>query len=168
MSKRDEIRQLTEAATATGEALTAEKVVEAARNEQTYPFLHAHLWGISEAELAGEARISRAHRLIISLHVTVGDGVTTRLLVHTRGVAGYHPYPAVAATPNLASMKLAQLTEDIARARGRLRSFRAVLPEEVSAEIDEALAQAEAKAAAAVMPITPERPAAASGTRLQI
>ena len=150
MSKREEIDKLTAECGAKNLALTAPYMVEAARNAETYPNLHIYLWGPSEAILAAEARLTRAHRLLIAINVTIGDGVKTRHLMHIRGQDGYQPYTSVIRNPDLASLKLLQLTEDIARARGRLRAFREVLPEDVSAEIDTALEAAETRAAEAI------------------
>ena len=124
-------------------ALTAQAVVEAAKDEKTYPALHAHLWLVQEAKLAAEARLARAHHLLIRIQITTREGITTRLLVHTRDVEGYQPVALVAATPNLAKSKLAQLRADIGRARERLLSFSAILDPELIADVDNALRNAE-------------------------
>lgn len=151
MSKRDEIEKLTQECQEKGlPTLTAPYMVEAAQNAEAYPNLHAYLWAPSEAELAAEARLARAHRLMISLNITIGDGVITRLLMHTPGIGGYSPYSSVISNLDLAATKLRQLTEDIARARGRLRAFRSALPEDIGTEIDDALAKAENRATAAI------------------
>lgn len=150
MSRRDEINKLTDECATKGLPLTAPYMVEAVRDAEAYPDLHKFLWAPSEAALAAEARLTRAHRLLIAINVTIGDGIKARQFMHIRGTSGYQPYASVIRNPNLAEVKLRQLTEDIARARGRLRAFREILPEEVSAEIDEALETAEAKAAAAI------------------
>lgn len=146
MSARDEIQKLLDESTT---PLTAEVVVERAKNAEAFPTLHKHLWEPTESDLAMEARINRAHRLMIRISVTMGEGEVTRLLVHSRGVPGYQPLSFVAGSRDLAALKLQQLTADIARARGRLRAFRAAIPDQVSDEIDSLLAQAEAKAASA-------------------
>ena len=150
MSKRDEINKLMDECQQKGLNLTGPYMVEMARNAEAYPALHEYLWAPSEAALAAEARLTRAHRLLIAINVTIGDGVKTRHLMHIRGQSGYAPYGSVIRNPDLASLKLQQLTEDIARARGRLRAFREVLPGDVSTEIDQALEAAETRATAAI------------------
>ena len=150
MSRRLEIEKLTQELDAKGAGLTAPLMVEATKDADAYPELHKYLWGASEAVLAAEARLTRAHRLLIAINVTIGDGVKARQFMHIRGTTGYQPYGTIIRNPDLAAVKLRQLTEDIARARGRLRAFRDVLPETVSAEIDEALEAAETRAAAAI------------------
>lgn len=150
MSKRDEINKLADECAEKGIALTATYMVEQAKDEKKYPKLNEHLWQAKEAVLAQEARIARAHKLIMHLNVTTGDGITTRMFVHTQGVTGYQPLNSVVNNPDLAKAKLQELTADISRARGRLRGFRAALPDDLGAEIDEALEQAEKRAAAAV------------------
>lgn len=159
MSKRDEIQKLTEECQDKGINLTAPYVVEAARDAAAYPGLHQYLWAPSEAVLANEARLTRVHRLMISLNITIGDGITTRLLMHTQGIDGYAPYSSIVRNPDLAASKLLQLTEDIARARGRLRAFREVLPEDVSTGIDAALETAELRATEAIAARTEPAPA---------
>lgn len=149
MSAHDEIKQIMEE-TKKG-PLTAKRVVEKAKNAKKFPALHKHIWEVPEGELLMEARINRAHRLMIRLSVTTGvEGETTRLLVHTRGIPGYQPLNFVTNNPDLATSKLQQLTADIARARGRLRAFKAAIPDSVSDEIDDLLARAEAKSASAI------------------
>ena len=150
MSKRDEINKLMDDCTTKGINLTGPYMVEAAQNAETYPALHEYLWAPSDAVLAAEARLTRAHRLLLAINVTLGDGVTTRHFMHVRGSTGYQPYSSVVRNPDLAALKLQQLTEDIARARGRLRAFREVLPEDVSTEIDAALEAAETRATEAI------------------
>lgn len=150
MSKRDEIERLTEECAARGQPLTAPFMVEAAQDAETYPSLHEYLWVPSEETLAAEARLTRAHRLLISINVTIGDGIKTRHMMHIRGHEGYRPHDTIITNPDLAAEKLRQLTEDIARARGRLRVFRDILPEAVSLEIDAALEKAERRATAAI------------------
>lgn len=158
MSIREEVEKLVEAAEGN---ITAEHVVEQAKDKETFPALHKHLWEVSEADLAAEARISRAHRLLITVRVVTGEGETTRMLVHTRGVPGYRPLSSIVTNPDLAASKLTQLTEDIARARGRLRAFRAAIHEDIADAIDEALETAEAKAKEAVAERTEPAEAAA-------
>ncbi len=148
MSIREEVEQIIAASKT--ENITAEQVVDAAKNRKKYPNLHKHLWEVPEPELAAEARIARAHRLLISVRVVTGEGQTTRMMVHTRGVPGYRPIESVTSNANLASLKLQQLTEDIARARGRLSAFKAMIAGDVADEIDEALETAEKKAASAL------------------
>lgn len=126
-----------------GEPLTAEQLVEAARNKDEFPALYAHLWNVPERELAAEARLARAHKLIIALRVVTSDGTTTRMMVHTLGTKGYQPVEAVAGNLDLAAIKLRMLTADIGRARARLSSFRSVLADDVSDEIDGALRKAQ-------------------------
>jgi hypothetical protein len=96
-----------------------------------------------------EARLTRAHRLLISIKVTTEAGITTRMFVHTRGTDGYQSLKSVSNNPDLAATKLGELTADIGRARARLRAFRAAIPDDIGDEIDEALETAENKAAAA-------------------
>lgn len=149
MSAREEIQRIMDD-TKKG-PLTAEAVVERAKNAKKFPALHKHIWEVPEGELLMEARINRAHRLMIRLCVTTGaEGETTRLFVHTRGVPGYQPLAFVTNNPDLATSKLQQLTADISRARGRLRAFKAAIPDAVSDEIDDLLARAEAKSASAI------------------
>ncbi len=147
MSYQKEVQAVSDRCQAEGEkTLTAEYLVKAAKDGNTYPMLYAHLWSPSEAKLAAEARLARAHRLLITITVTVGEGVKTRLYWHTKGTKGYAKYEKILASKDLAQVKLDQLIEDIARARGRLRVFRALLPDSVAEEIDAALQAAEATA----------------------
>lgn len=150
MSKREEIDKLTEECINKGTTLTAQFMIDSAKDADVYPELNKYLWGASEEVLAGEGRLHRAHRLLISINITTGDGIKTRHMMHVRGTDGYQPYSSVVRNPDLAALKLQQLTEDIARARGRLRAFREVLPEEVATEIDMALETAEKRAAEAI------------------
>lgn len=156
MSKREEIDRIADECAAKSMNLTAKYMVEAARDADTYPELNKYLWQVDTETLAAEARLDRAYRLLITINVTVGEGTRVRHMMHVRGMSGYQTYKTVASNPDLAALKLQQLTEDIARARGRLRAFREVLPEQVSMEIDEALEKAEAKAAEAAAERTTE------------
>lgn len=149
MTIRDEIKAINAEAEAANEALSAERVVAAARNAERFPALNEHLWQVPESELATEARIQRAHKLIIRLTVTTEGGNNVRSFLHTRNEKGYRSVDAVAASVNLATIKLRELTADIGRARQRLNAFRAALPDRVADEIDEALAQATARIEAA-------------------
>ncbi len=146
MSARIEIKQMMDEAQIAKAPLTAPQVVEAARDQQRWPALHKHLWQVPEPELAAEARLARAHRLIITVFTTTEGGVSTRLFVHTSGTPGYQPLQTVTGSRDLANLKLLQLTQDISRARARLRAFRAALPDSIGTEIYEALERAEAKA----------------------
>lgn len=143
MSTRSEIDKLI--AEARG-ALTAEAVVEAAKDAAQFPELHKHLWQVPEGELAQEARIQRAHKLLIRIRIVSEAGTTTRLLMHTPGVRGYQPTSTIVSIPDLANVKLQQLQADISRARERLRAFRAFIPDAISDEIDTALERAETAA----------------------
>ena len=136
MSRKSELDKIIEG---NGGSITAEQVVQAARNKELYPELHAHLWEVPERELAEEARVARAHKLIIALRVVTEVGTTTRMMVHTIGTKGYQPAQAVAANVDLASMKLRQLAADVGRARERLRGFKAMLADDVADDIDKAL-----------------------------
>lgn len=154
MSMREEIQTIITEAEDAGMPITASAVVEKARDADQFPSLNKHLWQVPEADLASEARLHRAHRLLITMHVTIPEtGEKTRMLVHTNGVPGYQPISAVARVPDLALAKLRQLTEDIARARGRLRNFKASLPDDIATEIDEALEAAETRVNAALAPV---------------
>lgn len=153
MSMRAEIKSIIEAQEAAEAAVTAALVVERARDAAAFPNLNKHLWQTPESDLAAEARLARAHRLLITLHVTVAEtGETTRMMVHTNGVAGYQSMSSVARVPDLAAAKIKSLLEDIGRARARLRAFRAALPESVAIDVDEALEEAENRANAAIRP----------------
>lgn len=144
MSRTDELRSLVSEIEAEGLAVTAPLIVERSRDAQKWPELNRHFWGVAEAELAHEARLARAHRLLIMLHVTIAEtGATTRLMVHTRGDDGYQSFERVAAQPDVVRLKLRQLGEDIGRARARLAGFRRSLPDDVAADIDDALRHAE-------------------------
>lgn len=162
MSKRAEIETLMQECEAKGETLTATHMVDRARDAEAFPELNKHLWQVDEAILAQEARVQRAHRLLITLHVTTQEGEPVRLLMHTRGTSGYQSASTVLSNPDLATTKLKQLQEDIARARGRLRSFKAALSEDISDGIDEALEQAEQRAAQAAEARQPETAEAAA------
>ena len=140
MSIRSEIDVLI--AESDGDPVTAEHVVDQARDAARFPALNEHLWRVSEATLAREARLARAHKLLIRIHVTSSEGTVTRLLMHTRDTKGYRRADLIAATPDLASIKLKQLAADIGRARERLRAFRSILPDDVADDIDAALRQA--------------------------
>lgn len=143
MSTRSEIDKLIAAARG---ALTAEAVVEAAKNAAKFPELHKHLWQVPEDELAQEARVQRAHKLLIRIRIVSEAGTTTRLLMHTPGVRGYQPTSTIVSIPDLANLKLQQLQADISRARERLRAFRSFIPDAISDEIDTALERAETAA----------------------
>lgn len=160
MSTREEIQKIVAETEQQNITLTAEHVVEQAKDAQQYPALHKHLWEVDEADLAAEARLMRAHRLLITVRVVTGEGETTRMLVHTRGVPGYQPLQSVVNNRDLAALKLQQLTADIARARGRLRSFKAAIPETVSDDIDALLEKAEQRATAAAATREPAEVAA--------
>lgn len=150
MSRNDEVRRLAAEAELKGRTLTAEMLVEAAKSKRKYPKLHEHLWAVSEAELAMEARIQRAHSIIVQIRFTTEEGATTRTLVHTKGTKGYQPVQAVAANANLAALKLQQLAEDIGRAKDRLRNFKSILPFDVADEIEDLLERAQNRAQQAV------------------
>lgn len=143
MSMRDEIKIITDLNEKSNTATTAEMVVEAAKNKLAYPLLHGHLWEVSETELATEARVGRAHRLLISIRIVTDDGDNTRMLVHTRGMSGYRSAEYVSTNADLSLIKLNQLSDDIGRARARLREFKAILPVDVSARIDASLEAAQ-------------------------
>lgn len=149
MNMRDEIKKLTEEFEASNKAITAETVVEAAKNVDLYPALYEHLWAVSESTLATEARVARAHRLLISVRVVTSEGDNVRLLTHMPGVPGYLPSARVVVSIDLASVKLRQLTDDVARSRARLREFRSLVPSAVADEIDAALERAEQRASEA-------------------
>lgn len=150
MSMAAEVKQIISEIETTGGVVTAQIVVERAKNVEKFPSLHAHLWETPEADLAQEARIGRAHRLLITIKVTIPEtGESTRMMVHTRGMTGYSSLEAVAKQPDVAKLKLQQLVADIARARARLNGFRYALPDELADEIDEALATAETRASQA-------------------
>ena len=146
---KDEITKLADDATKRNATLTAEDLVEAARNARTYPLLNDVLWKVPEAELAAEARIARAHKLIIRCTVVTSEGSTVRAFLHTRNDKGYRPAEAIAGSTNLARIKLAELTADIGRARQRLASFKAIISSETADEIDDALGVAETRIRAA-------------------
>ena len=143
-----EVKRLAEAAEAAGRTLTADAVVEAARDAEGYPALHKHLWATDIETLAMEARRARAHRVIMSIRIVTEEGSTARVLVHTRGVPGYQPVSAVVAVPDLARAKVAEIRDRISRLRGDLATFRGLLPPEIAAEIDQPLAEAESRATA--------------------
>lgn len=149
MTIRDEINAINNEAEAASETMTAERVVEAARNAKRFPLLNEHLWKVSQSDLAAEARLARAHKLIIRLTVTTDDGNNVRSFLHTRQEKGYRSIATVSGNTSLAAIKLQELTADIGRARQRLAAFRSVLPEAVADDIDGALAQATAKIDAA-------------------
>ena len=150
MSMREEIRKLTAAYETENKNITAEAIVEAAKDAKAYPFLHQHLWEVSAETLATEARVARAHRLLISVRIVTEEGNTTRLLMHTPGVPGYRQTSHVASSPDLAAIKLRQLTDDISRSRARLNEFRSIVPSDIADEIDAALSTAEMKARASI------------------
>lgn len=161
MSIREELDLIVRDAEDKNIPVTAASVVERAKDAEAFPSLNKHLWQVPEADLANEARLTRAHRLLITLKVTIPDtGETTRMLVHTRGTPGYMPVTSVTRVPDLAAAKLRQLMDDIARARGRLRAFKAAIPDTVADEIDQALEQAETRTNAALAPVEVEAPAA--------
>lgn len=144
MSTRSEIDILVREA---GSApLTAEHVVEKARDAEKFPALNEHLWRVPEAELAAEARLARAHKLLIRIRVVSDEGTVTRMLMHTRGTKGYRPVDQITSNIDLASVKLKQLTADISRARQRLSAFRSFLPMDVADDIDASLKRAEESA----------------------
>lgn len=141
---REEIDIIVEEAN--GKSVKAEAVVEAAKNKERFPSLHKHLWEIAEADLAAEARLQRAHKLLINIRVVTGDGHVTRMMVHTQSVEGYLPLQTIIANRDLAAEKLKQFADDIGRSRARLRGFRSALNDELVDELDAALEQAQVKA----------------------
>jgi hypothetical protein len=144
MSTRKEIDALV--AEAGDLPLTAEMVVERAKDASRFPNLNEHLWKVPEATLAAEARLQRAHKLLINIRVVTEEGTVTRMLMHTRGTKGYVPAEKVATSPDLAAIKLRQLAADIGRARQRLSAFRSFIPDDIAEDIDAALARAEQRA----------------------
>lgn len=142
----DEIKLLSEQHEKDNKPLTAEDVVTYAKDAKSYPALHEHLWKVSESYLAQEARVARAHRLLISIRVVTSEGDRTRMLIHTPGSPGYRDAKYVAQSLDLAAIKLRQLRDDIARSRARLAEFRAILPGEIAEEIETALSRASAAA----------------------
>ena len=150
MSMRNEIKLITDAYEAENRPITAEAIVEAAKNAETYPALNEHLWQVDAETLATEARLARAHRLLISIRIVTEEGNSTRLLTHIPGIAGYRSSGFIASQVDLAAIKLRQLTEDISRSRARLREFRSLVPSTVADEIDAALEAAETRAAAQI------------------
>lgn len=148
MSIRSEMQLIVEERAATGATITAEYVLEQARDAAKFPKLNEHLWQVRDEELIAEARIARVHRILLTMRVTVAEtGDVTRLLVHTPGIPGYHAMQNVVRIPDIARARMQQLSEDIARARARLRAFRAALPEELSSEVDAHLEAASARLA---------------------
>lgn len=144
MTRQEELRDLVALIEGEGQTVTAEAIVERAKNIEDWPLLHAHFWEVSEAELAQEARVQRAHRLLIMLRVTVAEtGSTTRFMVHARGSSGYTSMPAAQQKTDLMLIKLRQLHEDVGRARARFNSFRAALPDDLADEIEAVLLAAE-------------------------
>lgn len=151
MSVRDEINTIINETNNPDAVVTAAMIVERARDVEKFPSLNKHLWQVPEADLAAEARLTRAHRLLITMKVTVAEtGEATRMLVHTPGTPGYRTMESVSRTPDLAVMKLRQLLDDVARARNRARVFKAALSESVGAEIEEALETAERRVQRAI------------------
>lgn len=142
MSIKDEITIISTEAETAETTLTAERVVEAAKDAERFPHLNAHLWKVAEADLAAEARLARAHKLIIRLTVTTEDGSNVRAFLHTRTEKGYRPAQAVGSNLNLAALKLQELTADIGRARQRLQAFRSIIRDDIADGIDEALTKA--------------------------
>lgn len=155
----DEVRGIAEQYAAEGKAITAEAIVEIARDGKAYPALNAHLWTVAESILANEARVARAHRLLITVSITEA-GQSTRMLLHVPGTPGYQHVRQVARSPDLAVIKLRQLREDIDRSRARLAEFKAILPDEVALDIETQLAQASAAIERGVAARDGERPAA--------
>lgn len=144
MSRKSEIDQLSLEAEMADVPLTAERVVEAAQDAVLFPELHAFLWKPTEADLASEARIQRAHRLLIQIRIVTDEGVTTRMLMHTNEELGYRPTSSVVTINNLRIAKMRELALDVSRARGRLAAFRSMIPPVIADEIDAALVEAEA------------------------
>lgn len=161
MSMRNEIRELADHYEQQQKALTAEMVVEASKDAERFPHLNKHIWQEAEDTLLKEARIARAHKLLISVKITTEEGTTTRLMVHTPGLVGYRSYTHVATTFDLASVKLRQLIDDVSRARARLKEFRAVVPSEVIDDIDAHYEAAEKRASEAISKRKPAETVAA-------
>lgn len=135
----EETRQLLQEAMDNGESLTAEAMVQAARDKRAYPQLNAHLWGPSEKQLAMEARINRATKLIISIKVTVEPGYTTRSIIHVKDNPGYYSKQVVEANPNLAEIHLQRVRDDIMRAILRYQAVATFLDPEITGPLGEAL-----------------------------
>lgn len=130
--------------------LTADEVVEAAKDENKYPLLHDHLWKTSEETLLKEARRQRAHVLIVQLRIVSQDGDRIRLFAHARGTPGYIRTEEMAANVDLAPIKLNQLAKDLRAARERFSAFRRMIDPDVAGEIEgmiDAAASAAEKAA---------------------
>lgn len=144
MTLRNELKRASEQFEARNQPLTADALVKLAQDRaEEFPTLHSHFWGVSETVLAHEARLARAHRLIISIRVIVGEATETRMLVHTPGTPGYRPIENVVKTFDLAALRLRELQADIARARARLKEFQSLIPDEVALQIEDGLAAAE-------------------------
>lgn len=143
MTIRSELEQLSKKAERKDAPLTAQAVVEAAKNARQYPELHHELWAPDVEELAAEARLQRAHRLIISIRITSIEGPTVRMLVHTSAEPGYRPHDTVVSSLDLASVKLRQLAANITRARRQLAAFRSMLPDDIAIELEDLLVRAE-------------------------
>lgn len=146
---REEIDIIIGMSKSNGDSIKAEAVVEMAKNAEKFPALHKHLWEVPEEQLAAEARLQRAHKLLISIRVVTSDGHVTRMMVHTNSIEGYRPLTDVIASRDLAAEKLKQFSDDIGRARTRLHAFRSALNEDLVSELDDLLAKAQTKAEAA-------------------
>jgi hypothetical protein len=124
-----EIREMHNRARSAGKTLLAEDVVKWAKSKKDYPDLYEHLWGESEDVLLAEARLSRAHRLIISIKTTVEPGRETRVYVHTKSEPGYYSKEQVESDPNLVEIHMQRLRDDIWKVLQKYRACAAFLDE---------------------------------------
>lgn len=88
-----------------GETLTARAVVEAARDAKQYPKLHDHIWQADDETLLDEARLTRAHQVIMRIRVEVIDGGKVRGMIHIQGTPGYQSTAHVVSNFDLAAAK---------------------------------------------------------------
>lgn len=143
MTMHDEMRDMTADHEARGEVLTEAAALEACRDAEKYPKLHAHVWLADADELVLEARLARIRSVMIRVRITTEGGDNVRLLTHVRGVPGYQRTEVVANNTELATVKMRQLAADIRSARARFVAFRRMMDADIVDQVDAHLAAAQ-------------------------
>lgn len=133
---RDEILQIEAMLKKAGVTLQAEAVVEAARDEASYPNLHASFeW--DDAKAAHQHRIAQAHQLIIRCRITLEDGRTMglsmtkpmRQFVNLRDdVPGYRNMLDVVNDEVMLKRLYDQMESDLVRLTQRIQAIETLRP----------------------------------------
>ena len=142
MTRQTEIEKIIALYHQKNKNITAEDLVLEAKSSTKYPKLWEYLWGVPEGELAQEARLARAHRLLIITKTYDEDsGQVTKLVLHTGKERGYRHYQDVVHDADLALTYLKGLSADVDRCIQQFNSFKKLLPNDVALEIEDAFAR---------------------------